>query len=273
MGPRPHGPGAGPKARSKRIGQAFPDRKELTLRLAVLSHEPQTGLGAFAEQLEAAGACYEVVRTTAGALPGSGGFDGVIALGGSLGVHDARLGEARGWIRNAVLAGVPFLGVCLGGQLLASALGARVARGRAEVGLHDIFLTEAAGRDALFSGLPRRLEVPGWHEDSFDLVRGAVPLAGSVECTYQAFRFGAAAYGLQFHPELRADDLARWRGVDGYRTLAERTGTNLDDLALALRRATPALDRLAEQLLGRWLDVVDGAATRVSPRGAYSASA
>lgn len=242
------------------------------MRLAVLRHEPQTGLGAFAEQLESAGVGYEVVRTTAGALPGCGGFDGVIALGGSLGVHDARLREARRWIRNVVLAGVPFLGVCLGGQLLASALGARVARGRPEVGLHDVFLTEAAERDALFSGLPRRLQVAGWHEDSFDLVRGAVPLAGSVECTYQAFRFGAAAYGLQFHPELRVGDLSRWRGVDGYRALAERTGTNLDDVELALRRATPALDRLAEHLLARWLDVVDGVGTQAVP-GAYSASA
>ena len=243
------------------------------MRLAVLQHEPQTGLGAFAEQLESAGVGHEVVRTTAGALPGYGGFDGVIALGGSLSVHDPRLREARRWIRNAVLSGIPFLGICLGGQLLASALGASVARGRPEVGLHDIFLTEAAGRDALFSGLPRRLRVAGWHEDGFDLVRGAVPLAGSVECTYQAFRFGAAAYGLQFHPELRVDDLSRWRGVDGYRALAERTGTNLDDVELALRRATPALDHLAEHLLGRWLDVVDGVATQAVPQGAYPASA
>jgi len=242
------------------------------LRLVVLAHEPETGLGAFAEHLEAADVGYDLVWTPAGALPDGGGFDGAIALGGSLGVHDARLVEARRWIQNAVLAGLPFLGVCLGGQLLASALGARVARGRPEVGLHDVFLTEAAKSDALFSGLPGRLEVPGWHEDSFGLPRGAVPLAGSTSCTYQAFRFGASAYGLQFHPELRVDDLARWRTVDGYRTLAERTGRTFDSVAIELRRATPALDVLAEQLLGRWLGVAAGVATRTLPRRAYAAA-
>jgi GMP synthase (glutamine-hydrolysing) len=158
------------------------------------------------------------LRTTAGALPDSGRLDGAIALGGSLGVYDPRLLETRRWIRNAVLSGLPFLGICLGGQLLASALGARVARGRPELGLHDIFLTDAAERDPLFAGLPGRLQVFGWHEDAFDLAPGAVPLAGSISCTYQAFRFDAAAYGLQFHPEVRVDDLFRWRGVAGYRT-------------------------------------------------------
>jgi len=241
---------------------------ETANRLARNHHEPETGLGAFATQLEAAEVDYEVFRTTNGALPDFRRFDGTIAVGGSLGVHDARLLETRRWIRDAVLAGHPFLGVCLGGQLLASALGARVARGRPEVGLHDIFLIEPAERDPLFAGLPRRVEVLGWHEDSFDLAPGAAPLAGSINCTYQAFRFGSAAYGLQFHPEVRADDLARWRGVSGYRDVAERMGANFDALAIELRRATPALDVLARQLLERWLYVVAGIAALVPPQSA-----
>ena len=99
----------------------------MKLHLAVLAHEPETGLGAFAPQLEAAEVSYEVLCTAERTLPDYRRFDGIIALGGSLGVHDARLLEARRWVRNAVLAGQPFLGVCLGGQLLASALDARVA--------------------------------------------------------------------------------------------------------------------------------------------------
>jgi GMP synthase-like glutamine amidotransferase len=238
----------------------------MRLHLAVLAHEPETGLGAFAAKLNADEVSYEVVCTTDGALPDYHRFHGTIALGGSLGVHDARLREARRWIRNAVLAGQPFLGVCLGGQLLASALGARVARGLPEVGVHDIFLTKAAERDPLFAGLPARQTVLGWHEDSFGLARGAVPLAGSVGCTYQAFRFGPAAYGFQFHPEVRVDDLARWRNVAGYRDLAARAGNDFDYLAIALRRATPALDVFAEQLLERWLYLVEGVAALASPQ-------
>jgi GMP synthase (glutamine-hydrolysing) len=240
----------------------------MTPRLAVLAHEPETGLGAFAPRLRAAGVDYEVLSTRGDALPGFGRFDGAIALGGSLGADDHRLLEARGWIRNAVLSGLPFLGVCLGGQLLASALGARVAGGQPELGLHDIFLTDAAERDPLFAGLPRRLRVFGWHEDSFGLAPGAVPLAGSIRCTYQAFRFGGAAYGLQFHPEVRVDDFVSWRGVAGYRDLAERTGSDFDAVAIALRRATPALDALTAQLLERWLYLVRGAAGLAWPQTA-----
>jgi GMP synthase-like glutamine amidotransferase len=228
----------------------------MTLRLAVLQHEPETGLGAFAAELESGGVDLGVIRTAGGRLPDRHRFDGAIALGGSLGARDPRLRAARGWIREAVLGGMPFLGICLGGQLLASALGAAVTHGRPEVGMHDIFLTDAGARDPLFAALPARMRVLGWHEDRFGLPAGAVPLAGSIACTYQAFRFGDAAYGLQFHPEVRVDDLARWRGVDAYRDLAGRAGADLDAVAAAVRRATPALDRLVHELLERWLGLV-----------------
>jgi GMP synthase-like glutamine amidotransferase len=240
----------------------------VTLHLAVLQHEAETGLGAFAAQLDAADVEYSLVRTTSGVLPDADRFDGAIALGGSLSVYDARLLETRRWIRNTVLRGMPFLGVCLGGQLLASALGAAITRESPEAGLHDVFLTEAAGRDPLFIGLPRRFEVFGWHEDSFDLAPGAVPLAGSMACTYQAVRFGAAAYGLQFHPEVRAADLARWRGVADYRTLGVDAGVDLDELASELRDATAWLDALAGHLLEHWLDLVETAAALASRRRA-----
>jgi GMP synthase-like glutamine amidotransferase len=230
----------------------------MTVHLAVLTHEPETGLGAFAARLEASEVGYKLLRTTTGALPDYRSFDGIIALGGSLAVHDARLLAAHDWVRGAVLAGQPYLGICLGGQLLASALGARVARGHPEARVHEVSLTDAAERDPLFAGLPSRLPVLGWHEDSFDLAPGAVPLAGSTRCTYEAFRFGAAAYGLQFHPEVRVDDLARWRRVPRYRALASRAGGDFDYVTTALRRATPGLDALAEQLLGRWLYLVGG---------------
>jgi GMP synthase-like glutamine amidotransferase len=234
----------------------------MSLRIAVLQHEPETGLGVFAGMLDEAGVDYEVLETSgATPLPVAAWFDGAIALGGSLGAHEARLLQARRWIRDAVLRDTPFLGVCLGGQLLATAAGGFVGRGpRPEVGVHDVFLTDAATRDPLFAGLPRRLPVLGWHEDVFTLPRRAVPLAGSIAYEHQAFRFGESAYGLQFHPEVRPDDFARWAAVPGYAGLLERAGADWDEVMSGLEQSAPELDALAEELLERWLDLVTGAA-------------
>jgi GMP synthase-like glutamine amidotransferase len=154
------------------------------------------------------------------------------------------------------LQDTPFLGVCLGSQLLATALGGFVGRASPpEAGVHDVFLTNAARHDPLFCELPGRFPVFGWHEDAFELPRGVVPLAGSIACEHQAFRFGASAYGLQFHPEVRPRDLGRWPAVPGYANLLTRVGADWDDLTRELERATPALDYLVEELLGRWLDL------------------
>jgi GMP synthase (glutamine-hydrolysing) len=238
----------------------------MSLRIVVLQHEPETGPGAFAALLREAHVDHTVIETLRGPLPDPGAFDGAIALGGSLNAYDPRLLETRRWIRNGAVRGLPFLGVCLGGQLLASALGATVERqAQPELGLHDVYLTDAAHRDPLFSGLPGRLAVFGCHEDRFELPRGAVPLAGSIACTYQAFRFGAAAYGLQFHPEVRAGDLANWARVSGYRRLLDAAGVAPDRLAGELERATPDLDNLVGHLLDRWLGLVAEVGTQGEP--------
>ena len=223
------------------------------LRVVVLQHERETGLGAFAPLLEEAAVDYDVVHTLDGPLPPAGAFDGAIALGGSLSAHDERLVTERRWIRDAVLAGVPFLGICLGAQLLAAGLGARVERqARPEIGVHDVYLTPAAGQDPLFAGFPARLRVAGWHGDRFSLPRGAVLLAGSAHA-YQAFRLETAAYGLQFHPELRADAVAEWARLPGYSEQLEAVGASAADVADELARATPELGALARHLHSGWL--------------------
>ena len=233
------------------------------IQLAVLQHEPETGLGRFADILGNFAVDYEVLDTTRGTLPDPLAFDGALVLGGSLAAGDATLFPARRWIRDTALSGLPYLGVCLGGQLLASALGARVRPGGAEAGMHSVFLTDAARHDVLFEGLARRFDVFGWHGDSFDLPRGAVPLAGSLACTYQAFRYDDTAYALQFHSEVRPHDLAAWRGLPSYRRLLEESTRDWADVELELSQAAAALDDLAAHLLERWLGVVVGVA---SPR-------
>ncbi|MGH3059438.1 MAG: type 1 glutamine amidotransferase [Gaiellaceae bacterium] len=225
----------------------------MSLRIAVLQHEPETGLGVFSSLLDEAGVDHEVLETTAPTpLPDVAGFDGAIALGGSLGAHEVALLQARHWIRDAVRRDAPFLGICLGGQLLATALGGFV--------VHDVLLTEAGKHDSLFAGLPGRFPVLGWHEDAFVLPRRAIPLAGSIAYEHQAFRFGANAYGLQFNPEVRLDDLGGWATVPGYAGLLERAGADWGEVGSALEQAAPELDTLAEELLERWLYLVAGVA-------------
>jgi GMP synthase (glutamine-hydrolysing) len=231
------------------------------MHVAVLQHEVETGLGAFADALDDAAAEYEILETTNDVpLPDAAGFDGILVLGGSRGADDDTLLETRRWIRNAVERETPLLGVCLGAQLLASALGGGVGSGpRPEVGVHDVFLTEAAAHDPLFVGLPPRLQVFGWHEDGFSLPHGAVPLAGSIAYTNQAFRWGASAYGLQFHVEVRPHGLRQWQNVPGYARLVEAAGADWDALSADLEAAAAALDQTMGALVERWLLVAAAA--------------
>jgi GMP synthase-like glutamine amidotransferase len=109
------------------------------------------------------------------------------------------------YIRQVLALGVPFLGVCLGGQLLAKAVGGVVTRnGVKEIGWHPVELDLQGQRDPLFAGLPETLTVFQWHGDAFSVPRGAVRLATSPACENQAFRlgFGGIAYALQFHLEV-----------------------------------------------------------------------
>jgi GMP synthase-like glutamine amidotransferase len=231
----------------------------VNLSVAILQHEPETGLGRFADLLADSGVDYELLFTR-GRLPDPLAFDAALCLGGSLAAYDDGLLPARRWVRNAVLGGLPYLGMCLGGQLLASALGAHVGPGGAETGVHGVSLTDAAAKDPLFAGLPGCLDVFGWHGDCFELPRGAVPLAGSLACACEAFRFGVAAYGLQFHPEVRIEDLTRWANVPGYRRLLDESGREWEDVVGELERASVRLDELAAQLVERWLYLVAGVA-------------
>jgi GMP synthase-like glutamine amidotransferase len=231
-------------AHSARLAASAP------LRLAVLQHEPETGLGAFAGVLGRVGVAYDVLSTH-DVLPAVDEYDGMIVLGGSLDV-DRVPADARRWLGDSVRRDLPCFAVCLGAQLMAAALGARVFRSQAELGVHNIYPLESARQDPLFADLPGRVSVFSFHEHCFDLPPRAIPLAGSLHCTHHAFRFGVAAYGFQFHPEVRAEDLGRWRAVPGYRRLVAENA-DWEGLAASLERVTPELDQLAGDLLGRWL--------------------
>src|SRR6266852_135281 len=197
-------------------------------------------------------------------LPDWQDFDAIVAMGGPMSVNDE---QALPWLRaekrliaDAVDAGKPFWGVCLGVQLLASSLGGRVYPGpRPEVGVLPVSLTENAVLDPVFRGLPRDFLALQWHGDTFDLPPGAVRLAGSVDYPNQAFK-RRNAYGLQFHLEVSNEMVREWAAVPEYAEYLERvlgpgSGERL------LRQVKVRVDDLQEHgrlLFERWLEVVVG---------------
>jgi GMP synthase-like glutamine amidotransferase len=142
-----------------------------------------------------------------------GAIAGLVVMGGPMGVHDDLpwLAPERALLRAAVEAGHPVLGVCLGAQQLAAALGAKVVAGPApECGMGEVHLTPAALSDPVFGAAPTPLPCVHWHRDTFTLPDGAVRLAGNEAYENQAFRVGARAYGLQFHVEVTGSLVAHW---------------------------------------------------------------
>jgi GMP synthase-like glutamine amidotransferase len=138
---------------------------------------------------------------------------GLVVMGGPMGVHDDLpwLEPERALVRAAVEAGLPVLGVCLGAQQLAAALGADVTTGSVpECGVGEVHLTAAANTDPVFGPAPTPLPCVHWHGDTFTLPHGAVRLAGNEAYENQAFRVGARAYGLQFHVEVTGSLVAHW---------------------------------------------------------------
>ena len=115
------------------------------------------------------------------------------------------------FIKEAIQRGKSVLGICLGAQLMAKALGAKVfkAPGK-EVGWYDVSLTRIGLRDPLFSDLPKTFPVFQWHEDTFEIPRAGRLIATSSPISHQAFRYGENAYGLQFHLEVTEKMIAEW---------------------------------------------------------------
>ena len=176
----------------------------MKIRVHILQHVPFEGIGSMASWLKNSGADVNYTRFLENpVLPRPNGLDLVIVMGGPMSVHDE---SALPWLRaekkfifDAVGAGVSVLGVCLGAQLIASALGARVYRNpQKEIGWFPI---EASSRVANTFRFPEKCTVFHWHGETFDLPAGAVRLAKSKACENQAFQIGRNVIGLQFHLE------------------------------------------------------------------------
>jgi GMP synthase (glutamine-hydrolysing) len=183
----------------------------------LLQHVPYEGPGAIAAAVRDAGAALEVVRIDNGepvpAAGGVGAMSGLVVMGGPMGVHDNLpwLEPERQLLATAVEVGLPVLGVCLGAQQLAAALGAVVWAGpEPEYGVGEVHLTADALTDPVFGPAPTPLPCVHWHGDTFSLPDGAVRLAANGAYENQAFRVGARAYGLQFHVEVTGSLVGHW---------------------------------------------------------------
>lgn len=175
------------------------------MNVHILQHVPFEDIGSMKPWLIDRGATIRYTRffESSWSLPDLGDADLVIAMGGPMSVNDEAewpwLVEEKRFLREAIQGGVAVLGVCLGAQLIASALGAEVSRGKQrEIGWFDIEALPAPGDVFRF---PPRGTVFHWHGETFDLPAGAVHLARSAACEHQAFQLGANVIGLQFHLE------------------------------------------------------------------------
>jgi GMP synthase-like glutamine amidotransferase len=152
-------------------------------------------------------------------LPDVDRISALIVLGGAMGANDDHshpfLSDLKRLIQSVVSVRIPYLGICLGGQLLAAALGAAVVSHRwEELGTIDVTLTESGKTDRLFAGLLENFSTFQWHHDSFDIPDNGELLAFSVACPHQAFRVGEAVWGLQFHPEVTEQIIQDWCAWD-----------------------------------------------------------
>jgi GMP synthase (glutamine-hydrolysing) len=189
---------------------------EISKMIVFIQNDPEVPAGAYADRLRENGIPFHIVRSfLAEEIPPITEITASIVLGGVMGVYEIEqhphLLTVRRFIRDIVNAELPYLGICLGGQLLADVLGARVHSGmHGEMGTHAVKLTHEGLNDPIFQTLPEQIISFQWHNDSFDIPEGGVRLAFSSACPNQSFRYGKNAYALQFHPEVDEQIVTAW---------------------------------------------------------------
>jgi GMP synthase-like glutamine amidotransferase len=251
------------------------DVRDRVKRLLVVQHQADGGPGRLLAHLRGARPELDVDlrRPDLGdPLPADlDGVDGLLVLGGSMAAwEDERapwLPHTRALMARAVDEGVPQLGICLGAQMLALATGGRVERGAAgiEAGLSTLRLTPDAAGDPLMAALPPAgfRAAQGHHDAITELPPGAALLVTGDLYRHQAFRVGAAGWGVQYHPEVTADDFEGWMREDA--EVVAATGRDGREVAAEVRAADAELDALAAAHARAFLQVVASTPTGALP--------
>jgi GMP synthase (glutamine-hydrolysing) len=233
-------------------------------KIYVLQHHPAETLGTIAEALEGAALAWQYVRVHEGQpVPASmKGAGGLIVMGGPMSVYQTErypfLKDEMRLIQTAVEDKRPVLGVCLGGQIVAAALGAKVEknpRGK-EIGWHPVQLTPEAQEDRLFRGVPETIMPFHWHGDHFELPSGAVALANSDKTPCQAYRYGDIVYAIQFHIEVTRDSVAGM--AEAFAKELGREKIAAPEMIAAHDTHGAVLAQIAERVFSRWAAPIQG---------------
>jgi GMP synthase (glutamine-hydrolysing) len=192
-------------------------------------------------------------------------YAGLIIMGGPMGVYEEDrypfLRAEMRLIEDALSEQKPILGVCLGTQLLAAALGASVTKGRQkEINWQPVALTELAATDTLCGGIPSSFIGYHWHGDVFELPRHAVSLASSKLTACQAFRHGPSAYGILFHAEVTRMIIERMAKL--FRSELEEAGLDADQIIEGATEHLGPLQRIGKAVFHRWAQLIRSAALR-----------
>jgi GMP synthase (glutamine-hydrolysing) len=241
-------------------------------RVLVFQHVPHEILGTFNPLLKNAGFRIRYVNfgRTPDAQPDLTKYDGLIILGGPMCVdqskeHPHLLTEMNA-IEMAMQREMPVFGICLGAQLIAKTLGAKVRKNPVkEIGWYDVTPTAMGEKDPLFSQFAGTEKIFQWHGDTFDIPDNAQHLATSPDCRNQAFRYGERTYGLQFHLEVDAPMITRWLNTPSMAgEINAEDGIDSAQISTATPTHIGRTSELGNRLFGAWIELFSSRVRRVA---------